>query len=148
MIKSFEDFQTLSKDGYEAFIASGTALTKGFQAIAQEATDFSRKSFEKGTEVVEKATATRSFEKALEVQQGYAKEAYEAFVAEAAKPSTSRKTQNRNKQTAYAIAKVRRHPDNRSPPHRLFRRWADLLGVRIRDHPRHGWSHASTGGDL
>ena len=30
MIKSFEDFQTLSKDGYEAFVASGTALTKGF----------------------------------------------------------------------------------------------------------------------
>ncbi len=85
MIKSFEDFQSLSKDGYEAFVASGTALTKGFQAIAQEATDFSRKSFEKGTEVVEKATATKSFEKALEVQQGYAKEAYEAFVAEAAK---------------------------------------------------------------
>jgi hypothetical protein len=85
MIKSFEDFQTLSKDGYEAFVASGTALTKGLQAIAKETTDFSRKSFEKGTEVVEKATATKSFEKALEVQQGYAKEAYEAFVAEATK---------------------------------------------------------------
>ena len=49
MIKSFEEFQTLSKDGYEAFVASGTALTKGLQAIAQETTDFSRKSFEKGT---------------------------------------------------------------------------------------------------
>ena len=85
MIKSFEDFQTLSKDGYEAFVASGTALTKGLQAIAQETTDFSRKSFEKGTQVVEKATATKSFEGALEVQQGYAKEAYEAFLAEATK---------------------------------------------------------------
>ncbi len=63
MIKSFEDFQTLSKDGYEAFVASGTALTKGLQAIAQETTDFSRKSFEKGTQVVEKATATKSFER-------------------------------------------------------------------------------------
>ncbi len=85
MNKPFEDFQTMSKDGYEALVASTTALTKGFQAIAQEATDFSRKSFEKSTEVVEKATATKSFEKALEVQQGYAKEAYEAFVAQAAK---------------------------------------------------------------
>ena len=85
VIKSFEEFQTLSKDGYEAFVASGTALTKGLQAIAQETTDFSRKSFEKGTQVVERATATKSFEGALEVQQGYAKEAYEAFVAEATK---------------------------------------------------------------
>mgnify|MGYP003513742875 FL=1 len=43
MIKSFEELQTLSKDGYEAFVASSTALTKGLQAIAQETTDFSRK---------------------------------------------------------------------------------------------------------
>lgn len=85
MIKSFEDFQNLSKNGYEAYVASATAFTKGLQAIAQEATDYSRKSFEKGTEIVEKATAVKSFDKALEVQQGYAKEAYEAFVAEAAK---------------------------------------------------------------
>ena len=85
MNKSFEDFQAMSKNGYEAYIASATALTKGLQNIAQEATDFSRKSFEKGTEVVEKATATKSIEKALEVQQGYAKEAYEAFVAQATK---------------------------------------------------------------
>jgi hypothetical protein len=72
MIKSFEDFQTLSKDGYEAFVASGTALTKGFQAIAQEATDFSRKSFEKGTEVVRQPPPSPL--EGLGNQQGYAKE--------------------------------------------------------------------------
>ena len=85
MIKSFEDFQAKSKEGYEAYVASATALTKGFQAIAKEATDFSQKSFEKGKEVAEKATATKSLESAFEVQQGYAKEAYEAFVANATK---------------------------------------------------------------
>ncbi len=85
MNKSFEDFQVMGKDGYEAYVASATALTKGLQGIAQEVTDFSRKSFEKGTEVVERATATKSIEKAFEVQQGYAKEAYEAFVAQATK---------------------------------------------------------------
>ena len=36
MIKSFEDFQAKSKEGYEAYVASATALTKGFQAIAKE----------------------------------------------------------------------------------------------------------------
>jgi hypothetical protein len=85
MFKSFEDFQSLSKNGYDAYVASATAVTKGFQAIAQEAADFSRKSFEKSTEAVERATATKSFDKALEVQQGYAKDAYEAMVAQAAK---------------------------------------------------------------
>jgi hypothetical protein len=85
MIKSFEDLQAKSKEGFEAYIASTSALTKGFQAIAQEATDFSKKSFEKGKDVAEQATATKSIEKAFEVQQGYAKEAYEAFVAQATK---------------------------------------------------------------
>jgi phasin family protein len=85
MFKSFEDFQALSKNGYDAYVASASAMTKGFQAIAQETADFSRKSFEKSTEAVEKATATKSFDKALEVQQGYAKEVYEALVAQTAK---------------------------------------------------------------
>jgi hypothetical protein len=82
MIKSFEEFQALGKDGIEAYVASATALTKGFQTIAQETADFTRKSFEKGTAAFERASATKSFDKALEVQQGYAKEAYEAFVAQ------------------------------------------------------------------
>ena len=34
MIKSFEDFQSFGKDGFEAYVASATAMTKGFQAIA------------------------------------------------------------------------------------------------------------------
>jgi phasin family protein len=85
MMKSFEEFQTFGKDGYEAFVASSSALTKGFQAIAQEAADFSRKSFEKSTAAFEKATAAKSIDKALEVQQTFAKESYETLVAQMTK---------------------------------------------------------------
>jgi hypothetical protein len=85
MIKSIEDFQSFGKDSLEAYAASAAAVTKGAQAFAQEAADFSRKSFEKSTAAIEKATATKSFEKAIEVQQGYAKEAYEAFVSQMGK---------------------------------------------------------------
>jgi hypothetical protein len=81
----FDQFQSFGKDGYEAFTASAAALTKGYQAAAQEVADFSRKSFEKGTEVAEKAFASKSFDKALEIQQGYAKEAYDAYVSQATK---------------------------------------------------------------
>jgi hypothetical protein len=82
MIKSFEDFQALGKDSVDAYVASATALSKGFQTITAEAVDFSRKSFERGTEAFEKATAAKSLDKALEVQQGYAREAYEAFLGQ------------------------------------------------------------------
>ena len=82
MIKSFEEFQTFGKDGVDAYVAAATALTKGFQTMTAETVDFSRKAFEKGSEALEKATAAKSFDKALEVQQGYAKEAYESFFAQ------------------------------------------------------------------
>jgi hypothetical protein len=84
-MKSFDDVQVIGKQGFEAAVASSAALTKGFQAIAQETADYSKKSFELGTGAFEKVVAARSFERVLEVQQGVAKEAYEAFVAQATK---------------------------------------------------------------
>lgn len=85
MMKSFEEFQSFGKDGFEAYVASSKALTNGFQAIAQEAADFSRKSFEKSTAAFEKLSASKSFDKALEVQQSLAKEGYESLVAQMTK---------------------------------------------------------------
>lgn len=84
-MKTFEDAQTFGKEGFEAFVAAATAMTKGYQAIAQEVADFSKKAVELNTATFEKAAAARSFERVAEVQQGYAKEAYEAFVAQSTK---------------------------------------------------------------
>jgi len=56
-MKSFEDMQVFGKEGFEAMVASSTAMTKGFQAIAQEVADYSRKSVEMGQGAFEKATA-------------------------------------------------------------------------------------------
>jgi phasin family protein len=85
MYKSFEDFQTYGKENMDAYVASAQALTKGFQAIAAETADYTRKAFEKSSEAIEKAVQSKSFEKAFEVQQAFAKDAYEAFVAQSTK---------------------------------------------------------------
>ncbi len=82
MMKSFEDFQAFGKESLDAYVASATALTKGFQAIAAETADFSRKSFEKGTQAFEQATQAKSLDKVFELQQGYAKEAYDSFLGQ------------------------------------------------------------------
>lgn len=82
MMKSFEDMQAYSKDGIEAMTASSAALTKGYQDVATEVADFSKKSFEKNAAVFEKAVASKSFENVVEVQQTFAKETFEATVAE------------------------------------------------------------------
>ncbi len=78
----FEDYQGYNKDGYNAVIAATNAWTKGYQAIAQEVADFSRKSFEKSSEVAGKALAVKSIDQALEVQQGFAREQYDSLVGE------------------------------------------------------------------
>jgi hypothetical protein len=85
MVKSFEDLQTVGKDNVDAALKSFGALSKSGQAIAVELADYSKKSFEQGTAVLEQLFGVKSFDKAFEVQTDYAKAAYEGFVAEASK---------------------------------------------------------------
>ena len=81
MIK-FDEFQSINKDGLDAFIASATAWTKGMQAIAIESADYSRKALEKNAQAVEKVLGAKSVEKAVELQQGFAKDSYESYVGQ------------------------------------------------------------------
>jgi hypothetical protein len=85
MIKNFDDVQKMSKDSMDATMKSLGTLSKTSQAIAAEVADYSKKSFEDGTKVVEKLFGVKSFEKAIEIQTDYAKTAYEGFVAQATK---------------------------------------------------------------
>ena len=85
MVKNFDEFQQFGKDNFDATLKSFGAVTKGMQAIAVEAADYSKKSFEEGTQAFEKLFAVKSFDKAIEVQTAYLKGAYEGFVAEATK---------------------------------------------------------------
>ncbi len=82
MFKSYEEFQNAGKDGWEAYVASATVVSKGLQTVAQDAADYSKKAFEKSTATVEKLFATKSADKAIEAQQAFAKEAFEDFVSQ------------------------------------------------------------------
>jgi len=85
MMKNFEDVQKLSKDNMDTTLKSFGAVSKGFQAIAVEMADFSKKSFEEGTAVIEKLMGVKSLDKAIEVQTDYFKSSYEGFMSEATK---------------------------------------------------------------
>jgi hypothetical protein len=84
---NFEEFQNLSKQQLEAFTAASTTLTKGLQEIAAETTEYAKKAFASGSAVYEKLLGARSVETAIQIQSEYAKQAYEAFVAQASKVS-------------------------------------------------------------
>ena len=85
MLKNFEDFQKLGKDNVDVCMKQLGTVSKGWQAIATEFADYSKKSFEDGSAAVEKLLGAKSLDKAIEIQTEYAKTAYEGFVAQATK---------------------------------------------------------------
>ncbi len=85
MLKGFEEFQKVGKDGFDATVRSFGEVNKGFQAIAAEITDYSKKAFEDGTRAFEQLIGAKSIEQAIEIQSQYAKKAYDAYVAEVSK---------------------------------------------------------------
>lgn len=85
MVKNFEEIQQASKESMDLAMKSAGNVSKSAQAIAAEIADYSKKSFEEGTAMIEKLFGVKSLEKAIEVQSEYAKSAYEGFVAETTK---------------------------------------------------------------
>jgi hypothetical protein len=85
MMKTFEDASKYGKEMMDNNLKSFAAVTKGFQTIASEAADYSRTSFEKGTETLEKLASAKSLESAVEIQTDYVKTSYESFIAQSTK---------------------------------------------------------------
>ena len=85
MIKGFEEFQKVGKDGFDTYVRSFGEMNKGFQAIAAEFTDYSKKAFEDSTKAFEQLAGAKSIEQAIEIQSQFAKKAYDGYMAEMTK---------------------------------------------------------------
>jgi hypothetical protein len=85
MVKNFDEMQKLGQENADTAMKSFGVISNHMQTIATEMADYSKKSFEDGTKVFEQLLGTKSVEKVIELQQGYFKSAYEAFVAQATK---------------------------------------------------------------
>jgi hypothetical protein len=73
------------KKQFDAAPAPANALSIDLQTIAAAYSDYTRKSFEQTGTFVEKLSAVRSLDKAIEVQTEFAKQAYENFIVESQK---------------------------------------------------------------
>lgn len=85
MVANFDSVQKIGKEQFEAVSAAAAAVTKGWQSLAAETTDYSKKSFEKSRLLAEKLVAVKKIDEAIALQTDYAKSSYEDFVAEATK---------------------------------------------------------------
>lgn len=82
---NFDDTSRKSKEAMDTILKSYSETAKGFQAIATEASEFSKKSFQDAVNHFETLSGARSFEAVFELQTGYIKSSYENFIAEATK---------------------------------------------------------------
>jgi hypothetical protein len=85
MTSNFDEIQKFGKEQLEAASSVAASLAKGFQTIAAETTDYSKKSIESNSAYVEKLLGAKSLDNAIQIQSEYAKSAYEGFVAQATK---------------------------------------------------------------
>jgi hypothetical protein len=85
MFAKIEDFQKFSKDSVDQAVSQLGVASKNAQALATETADYSKKAFEHGSATIEKLVGVKTFDKAIEIQTAYVKEAYEGFVSYASK---------------------------------------------------------------
>jgi len=85
MMKNFEDIQKFGQYNVDATMKAFGEWNKGWQAIAAEMTDYTKRSFEESTTTFEKLLSAKSVEQAIEIQTGCAKRAYDGFMHQLSK---------------------------------------------------------------
>lgn len=80
MIKNFDDLQKLSQSNMDVTMKMMGDWNKGWQAMAAEMSDYTKRSFEDGTATFEKLLTAKSMEQAMEIQTSYAKRSYEEWM--------------------------------------------------------------------
>ena len=80
MMKNFEDFQKFGPFNMDATMKVFGEWNKGWQAIAAEMSDYTKRSFEESTATLEKLMSSKSVEQAVEIQTSYAKRAYDDYM--------------------------------------------------------------------
>ena len=85
MLKNIEDFQKFGQLNVDAAVKMFGEWSKGWQTIAAEMTDYTKRSFEEGTATFEKLLSAKSVEQAMEIQSGYARRAYDGYLHQMSK---------------------------------------------------------------
>ena len=80
-----EQFQKVSKEGFDAVVRAYGEANKGFQAVAAEVTDYSKNALEDASHAFQELVSAKSAEQVFEIQSQYVKGAYDAYIAEVSK---------------------------------------------------------------
>jgi hypothetical protein len=85
MSKNIDDIQKLSQANMDTAMKMFGEWTKGWQAIAAEMSDYTKRSFEDGTAHMEKLMGAKTVEQAFELQSSFAKRSYDEYMHQLSK---------------------------------------------------------------
>ena len=84
-MQPLNNVQKLSQDRLTAALKAFGVASTGTKAIVAETIGYTKASAEQGTATFQKLMGVKSLNKAIEIQTGYVKSAYEGFVAHSTK---------------------------------------------------------------
>ena len=84
-LTAFSDLNAHSKKNFEAMVASMTAATKGAETLGAHAVAFSKKAVESQVAAAKTLAGAKSVQEVIELQTGFAKTAFETYIAEVSK---------------------------------------------------------------
>jgi len=88
MVKPLDDMQKMNQAGVDTAMKLMGEWGKSWQAIAAEMSDYTKRSFEDGTQTLEKLMSAKSMDQAFEIQSTYAKRAYDDYMHQVTKLGT------------------------------------------------------------
>jgi hypothetical protein len=78
----FDDANLYGKEAVDTALKSYSTAAKGFQAIATETAEYSKKAYEANVAHLEQLMSAKSFEAVIELNTSFAKSAVEGYLAE------------------------------------------------------------------
>lgn len=81
-VAAMSEMNAHSRKNLEAMVASATAAAKGVETVGARAMAFSKKSMEGQIAAAKALSSAKSIQEAVELQTGFAKTAFETYVAE------------------------------------------------------------------
>ncbi len=79
------EFTDFAKGNVEALVESGKIAAKGFEALGQDAAEYSRKSFENATATLKNLSAVKTPADFFKLQSDYVRSVFDSVVAETSK---------------------------------------------------------------
>ncbi|MGE0628253.1 MAG: phasin family protein [Hyphomicrobiaceae bacterium] len=88
MTKQPDDAAAAAQAGFDNTMKIWGDWSKGWQAITAEMTDYTKRSFEDGTQTLEKLMAARTVEQAIDIQSKYARRCYDEYMQQMSRLGT------------------------------------------------------------